>query len=170
MLSATGLGPTLSVSDAAWDDFQSAVNEVLLLLAQAIVRDAEGATKFITVDVRGGANLNDCRAVGYGIANSPLVKTAMFASDANVGRLLMAIGKVGIKRLDPYRVTVHVNELPVFENGLLHMDYTEDKGSAVMQASDIIVQVDLGMGESGCCVYTSDLSHDYVTINAEYRT
>lgn len=170
MLSATCVGPNLSASHANWIDFQSAVNEVLLLLAQAIVRDAEGATKFITVDVRGGANTSDCRAVAYGIANSPLVKTAMFASDANVGRLLMAIGKVGVDQLDPYKVTVHVNDLPVFENGLLHAGYTEEKGSAVMQSSDINVLVDLGMGDCSTYVYTSDLSHDYVTINAEYRT
>jgi len=170
MLSATGLGAKLASNDAGWSDFQNALNDVLLLLAQAIVRDAEGATKFITVDVRDGANIDDCRAVGYGIANSPLVKTAMFASDANVGRLLMAIGKVGITKLDPYQVTVHVNDLPVFEKGLLHASYTEEKGSAVMQQEDITVRVHLGMGESSCCIYTSDLSHDYVTINAEYRT
>lgn len=170
MLCATCMGPALSADDAGWSEFQMAVNEVLLLLAQAIVRDAEGATKFITVDVLGGANTQDCKAVGYGIANSPLVKTAMFASDANVGRLLMAIGKVGIDQLDPYQVTVHVNDLPVFEHGLLHSDYTEEKGSAVMQSSDITVRVHLGMGSNSCAVYTSDLSHDYVTINAEYRT
>lgn len=172
MLSATGVGPALSpaISSADWNAFQTALNEVMLLLAQAIVRDAEGATKFITAAIEGGASATDCKAVAYGIANSPLVKTAMFASDANVGRLLMAIGKVGLAELDPYKVTVSVNELPVFENGLLHPAYTEAKGSAVMQASDITVLVNLGMGTASANVYTSDLSHDYVTINAEYRT
>ena len=170
MLSATGLSAELAEGDADWAEFQSALDEVLLLLAQAIVRDAEGATKFITADVAGGASVADCRAIGYGICNSPLVKTAMFASDANVGRLLMAIGKVGIEKLDPYQVKVMVNDLAVFENGLLHPDYSEAKGSAVMQASDITVSIDLGMGEYGASIYTSDLSHDYVTINAEYRT
>jgi len=149
---------------------QLALDEVLLLLAQAIVRDAEGATKFITVAVSGGASVDDCRAIGYGIANSPLVKTAMFASDANVGRLLMAIGKVELVNLNPHQVTVAVNNLPVFENGLLHTDYSEEKGSAVMQAADITVAVNLGMGEHAANIYTSDLSHEYVTINAEYRT
>lgn len=170
MLTASCTGPRIDASHSSWDDFQGALNEVLLLLAQAIVRDAEGATKFITVQVEGGATVADCRGVGYGIANSPLVKTAMFASDANVGRLLMAIGKVGIVGLDPDQVTVSVNGLPVFENGVLHADYSEAKGSAVMQASDITVVVDLGMGEHQASIYTSDLSHDYVTINAEYRT
>ncbi len=170
MLTATGNGPALSCSDDQWDDFQDALNEVLLLLAQAIVRDAEGATKFITAEVTGGASIADCRAVGYGIANSPLVKTAMFASDPNVGRLLMAIGKVGINGLDPYSVKVFVNGLAVFEKGLLHPGYSEEKGSVVMQASDITVLVDLGMGGHQASIYTSDLSHDYVSINAEYRT
>ena len=170
MLTASCTGPALDPSQKCWGDFQTALNEVLLLLAQAIVRDAEGATKFITAQIEGGASTSDCRAVGYGIANSPLVKTAMFASDANVGRLLMAIGKVGIAGLDPYKVKVFVNDLPVFENGLLHPDYSEEKGGAVMQASDITVRVNLGMGEHQASIYTSDLSHDYVTINAEYRT
>lgn len=170
MLTATGLGVQLGVEHPDWDEFQSALNDVLLLLAQAIVRDAEGATKFITAAVSGGASIDDCRAIGYAIANSPLVKTAMFASDANVGRLLMAIGKVGLADLDPYRVSVTVNDLPVFENGLLHAGYSEQKGSAVMDACDITVAVNLGMGDSSANIYTSDLSHDYVTINAEYRT
>lgn len=170
MLTATGLGIELIDGDTHWDKFQSALDEVLLLLAQAIVRDAEGATKFITAEVLGGASFEDCRAVGYGIANSPLVKTAMFASDANVGRLLMAIGKVGIDNLNPDQVSVSVNELPVFEKGLLHPKYSEEKGSAVMQADDIVVSVNLGMGKHTASIYTSDLSHEYVTINAEYRT
>jgi len=170
MLSATGIGPQLMPAHADWPAFQTALNEVLLLLAQAIVRDAEGATKFITVSVSGAAKQQDCRDVAYGIANSPLVKTAMFASDANVGRLLMAIGKVGIANLNPEAVTVSINHLPVFINGLLHPEYSEEKGSAVMHAQDITVSVDLGMGVESTSVYTSDLSHDYVTINAEYRT
>jgi len=170
MLTATGVGATLSAEHSQWGDFQNALDEVLLLLAQAIVRDAEGATKFITAEINGGASVEDCRAIGYAIANSPLVKTAMFASDANVGRLLMAIGKVGLAKLDPYQVNVSVNGLAVFENGLLHPDYSEHKGGAVMQADDITVAVDLGMGKHAASIYTSDLSHDYVTINAEYRT
>ncbi len=172
MLSATGVGAPLSpaLSSTHWQAFQDALNEVMLLLAQAIIRDAEGASKFITVAVAGGASVQDCKAIGYGIANSPLVKTAMFASDANVGRLLMAIGKVGLAGLDPYKVTVNMNGLPVFEQGLLHPDYSEEQGAAVMQASDITVSVNLGMGDESAHVYTSDLSHDYVTINAEYRT
>ncbi len=170
MLCATGVGATLAPSSEHWPVFQQALNELMLLLAQAIIRDAEGATKFITVSVEEGASQADCRKVGYAIANSPLVKTAMFASDANVGRLLMAIGKVGLPGLDPYQVTVNINDLPVFDGGQLHPDYTEARGSEVMQATDITVSVNLGMGNERMSVYTSDLSHDYVTINAEYRT
>jgi len=170
MLSATGVGAALSRTHAKWPEFQAAVNEVLLLLAQAIVRDAEGATKFITVDVAGGDTTQNCRSVAYAIANSPLVKTAMFASDANVGRLLMAIGKAGVANLKQNNVNVVINGLAVFSNGLLHPNYSEEKGSAVMQADDITVSVHLGMGDAQARVYTSDLSHDYVTINAEYRT
>jgi len=170
MLSATCTGAAVSSSDPHWEDFQAGVNEVLLLLAQAIVRDAEGATKFITVGVEGGASNDDCRSVGYAVANSPLVKTAMFASDANVGRLLMAIGKADVINLDPYKVTVSINGLPVFVDGLLHPDYSEEQGAAVMASEDISVLIDLGMGDAQSNIYTSDLSHDYVTINAEYRT
>lgn len=170
MLCATGVGATLAPGSEHWDEFQQNLNELMLLLAQAIIRDAEGATKFITVTVEDGACQADCRKVGYAIANSPLVKTAMFASDANVGRLLMAIGKVGLPGLDPYQVTVNINNLPVFNEGRLHPDYTEERGSDVMQATDITVTVNLGMGDERMSVYTSDLSHDYVTINAEYRT
>ncbi len=147
-----------------------AVTEVFTELAQAIVRDAEGATKFITVEVHGGRSEADCLAVAYTIAHSPLVKTAFFASDPNWGRILAAVGRAPIGQLDVGRVTIHLNELRVVHHGALDADYTESRGLAVMRLPEIRVGVDLGAGTAAARVWTSDLSHDYVRINAEYRS
>ena len=172
VLSATGnSGLTLSPADAStWQAFTKALSELCIDLAQAIVRDGEGATKFITVRVQGGKNVPECKTVAYAVANSPLVKTAMFASDANVGRLLMAIGKADIDALDASKVRVSLGDVCVFENGGNAAAYTEALGAQVLADEEILVDVDLGRGESVAEVYTSDLSHEYVTINADYRT
>ena len=172
VLSATGnSGLTLSPADAStWQAFTKALSELRIDLAQAIVRDGEGATKFITVRVQGGKNVPECKTVAYAVANSPLVKTAMFASDANVGRLLMAIGKADIDALDASKVRVSLGDVCVFENGGNAAAYTEALGAQVLADEEILVDIDLGRGESVAEVYTSDLSHEYVTINADYRT
>ena len=146
------------------------MSELCLELAQAIVRDGEGATKFITVRVSGGRTVSECRTVAYAVANSPLVKTAMFASDANVGRLLMAIGKADIDSLDASRVQVSLGDITVFEKGGIAVGYTEELGAEVLAKEEILVNIDLARGESIAEIYTSDLSHEYVTINADYRT
>lgn len=172
MLVATGAGSaTVSkANDDDWSVFMQALIRVCSDLAQAIIRDAEGATKFISVHVAGGADKAECKQVALSIANSPLVKTAMFASDANVGRLLMAIGKAGVKDLDASRVSVALGDVMAFEAAGIAAGYTEEKGAAVMARDEIEVFVDLARGDARATVYTSDLSHEYVTINADYRS
>lgn len=170
VLCATGKGTQLSPDSEYWQDFVAALGALCLDLAQAIVRDAEGASKFITVTVSGGQSRDECKTVAYAIANSPLVKTAMFASDANVGRLLMAVGKADIGDLNANRVKVSLGDVLAFENGGVANGYTEAKGALEMAKSDITVHIDLGRGEASASVYTSDLSHDYVSINADYRS
>ncbi len=170
VLCATGKGAQLSPGSTHWDDFVAALGALCLDLAQAIVRDAEGASKFITVSVTGGQSTDECKTVAYAIANSPLVKTAMFASDANVGRLLMAVGKADLKGLDAQRVKVSLGSVLAFENGGVAKGYTEAKGAFEMAKSDITVHIDLDRGDASASVYTSDLSHDYVSINADYRS
>ncbi len=170
MLSATAVGQSVNSTDADWTAFVATVSAVALDLAQAIIRDAEGATKFITVNVAGGKHSDDCKKVAYAIANSPLVKTALFASDANVGRLLMAIGKADVAGLDPSRIRVLLGDVCAFEAGGIAQGYTEAAGSAEVSKSDITINVELGAGTASASVYTSDLSHDYVSINADYRS
>jgi glutamate N-acetyltransferase/amino-acid N-acetyltransferase len=141
-----------------------------VLLAQAIVRDGEGATKFITIVVDGGANRAECFAIAKAIANSPLVKTAFFASDPNLGRILAAIGKAGIADLDPEKVGLRLDDVVVVENGGRAPGYTEDQGRRVMKAPEITVKVTLGRGIETATVWTCDFSYDYVKINADYRS
>lgn len=155
---------------AAFDAFSSTVREVLAELAQAIVRDAEGATKFITIDVVQGASQADCLEVAYTIAHSPLVKTAFFASDPNWGRILAAVGRARISRLDVDRVSIYLDEVCIVRQGARAPEYSEAKGLAIMAKSEICVRIDLGGGTAKARLWTCDLSHDYVTINAEYRT
>ena len=149
---------------------QHAVNEVCTELAQAIVRDAEGATKFITIEVSGGASESDCLTVAYTIAHSPLVKTAFFASDPNWGRILAAIGRAPIAALNLEDVSIHLNDACVVRAGARAAEYTEAQGQAAMREAEITVRVGLGKGPAHARVWTSDLSHDYVRINAEYRS
>ena len=171
VLCATGRGARLSPADGeGWAAFIDALNGVCRDLAHAIVRDAEGATKFVTVRVGGGRDVAECRAVAYAVANSPLVKTALYASDANVGRLLMAIGKADIDALDPAAVSVALGEVLAFERGGIAAGYTEARGAAVMAEPEITVDIALGRGDAAAEVYTSDLSHDYVSVNADYRS
>jgi len=148
----------------------AAVEAVCLELAHAIVRDGEGATKFIAVEVGGARNASEARAVALSIAHSPLVKTAMFASDANWGRLAMAIGKAGVEELDVAGVAIALDDVKVIEAGQPHPDYHEAKGTAVVSRDEFSIRVGLGRGAARTTVWTCDFSYDYVKINAEYRT
>jgi glutamate N-acetyltransferase/amino-acid N-acetyltransferase len=155
---------------AAFQAFYDNVREVLAELAQSIVRDAEGATKFITIDVMQGASQDDCLEVAYTIAHSPLVKTAFFASDPNWGRILAAIGRARIPQLQVDRVSIYLDDVCIVRHGGRAPEYSEAQGQAVMARSEIGVRVELGSGKASARLWTCDLSHDYVTINAEYRT
>jgi glutamate N-acetyltransferase/amino-acid N-acetyltransferase len=172
VLLASGKSPVRidDLTSAGGRLFQQAVNEVCLELAQKIVRDAEGATKFMTIDVRGAETEADAREVAYTVAHSPLVKTAFFASDPNWGRILAAVGRANIARLDVRRVSIHLNGVCVVRHGGLDPEYHEAKGAAVMRETEIVVLIDLGAGPATAQVWTCDFSHDYVRINAEYRT
>ena len=149
---------------------RDAVVAVAQQLAQAIVRDGEGATKFIAVQVDGGANEGECRQVAYAIAHSPLVKTAFFASDPNLGRILAAVGYAGIADLDQTTIDLFLDDVHVARNGGRHPDYREEDGQRVMKQSEITVRVDLHRGAASTTVWTCDLSYDYVKINADYRS
>ena len=149
---------------------KSAMLVVARNLAQAIVRDGEGATKFITITVRGGRTATECRLVAYAIAHSPLVKTAFFASDPNLGRILAAVGYAGIDDLDQGRIELFLDDVHVATCGGRHPAYREEDGQRVMRQSEIGVAVDLGRGTASDTVWTCDLSHDYVSINADYRS
>ena len=167
---ATGRSGVTLTSDQDIQPFAEAFDSLCLELAQAIVRDGEGATKFVSVEVGGGRNEVECLDVAYTIAHSPLVKTALFACDPNWGRLLAAIGRAGLGGLDVDRVRLHLNDVLIAEQGARAVSYTEEQGQAVMNEEEIRIQVDLGRGDSEATVWTTDLSHDYVRINAEYRT
>ncbi|WP_333843263.1 bifunctional glutamate N-acetyltransferase/amino-acid acetyltransferase ArgJ [Limnohabitans sp.] len=147
-----------------------AMLQVARQLAQAIVRDGEGATKFITIQVEGGKNSAECRQVAYAIAHSPLVKTAFFASDPNLGRILAAVGYAGIADLDQTGIDLYLDDVHVAIQGGRHPAYSEEEGQRVMKQSEITVRVVLGRGTARDTVWTCDLSHDYVSINADYRS
>ena len=149
---------------------RDAMTEVATLLAQAIVRDGEGATKFMTIEVVGGKTPEECRLVAKAVAHSPLVKTAFFASDPNLGRILAAIGYAGITDLDVNRVQMWLGDVWVAKDGGRNPSYQEADGQRVMQAPEITVKIDLGRGTSSQTMWTCDLSHDYVSINADYRS
>jgi len=172
VLIATGKGDA-SVSSSRGDDYlvlRDAVTEVAADLAQAIVRDGEGATKFMTIQVAGGKSIAECRTVAYAIAHSPLVKTAFFASDPNLGRILAAIGYAGIDDLDVSALQLFLGDVLVAENGGRASAYREEDGARVMQQAEIQVRVLLHRGEAAATVWTCDFSYDYVKINAEYRS
>ena len=159
-----------SLHSAEGQALKSAMLDVARNLAQAIVRDGEGATKFITVHVQGGKNAVECRQVAYAIAHSPLVKTAFYASDPNLGRILAAVGYAGIADLDQSCIDLYLDDVHVAVRGGRHPAYREEDGQRVMKQSEITVRVLLGRGQAEDTVWTCDLSHDYVTINADYRS
>jgi len=148
----------------------AAMQNVARLLAQAIVRDGEGATKFIAVQVEGGRDAAECRQVAYAVAHSPLVKTAFFASDPNLGRILAAVGYAGIDDLDQTGIDLYLDDVHVAVKGGRNPTYREEDGQRVMKQSEITVRIRLGRGEATDTVWTCDLSHDYVSINADYRS
>ena len=173
VLIATGRAEHEEITDgtsAEYGAFRDAVTEAALALAQAIIRDGEGATKFITVRVEGGRNEEECRAVAYAIAHSPLVKTAFFASDPNLGRILAAVGYAGINDLDVSTVDLYLDDVLVAQGGSRYPGYQEADGQRVMKQSEITVRVVLGRGNASANVWTCDFSHDYVSINADYRS
>ena len=171
VLLATGqAGVKAPITGVNYECLATAVREVCTDLAQAIIRDGEGATKFITVQVEGGLDRSECRQVAYTIAHSPLIKTAFFASDPNWGRILAAVGRAGLVDFELERVVIHLDEACIVRNGVRASEYTEAQGQQVMQRSDITVRVELGRGEATALIWTTDLSFDYVRINAEYRT
>nr|MBP7668743.1 bifunctional ornithine acetyltransferase/N-acetylglutamate synthase [Burkholderiaceae bacterium] len=149
---------------------RAAVTAVAQQLAQAIVRDGEGATKFITVQIEGGRTVAECQLVAYAIAHSPLVKTAFFASDPNLGRILAAVGYAGIDDLDQGLIDLYLDDVHVATQGGRHPAYSEADGQRVMRQSEITVRVLLHRGAAQATVWTCDLSHDYVSINADYRS
>ena len=167
---AAGSPEIATADDPAAALLERAVGEVCLELAQAIIRDAEGATKFVSVAVRGGADTAECRRVAYAVAESPLVKTALFASDPNWGRILAAVGRAGVPELDVERVGICLDDVVIVSNGARDPAYTEEAGQRVMAGEEIGITIDLARGEASATVWTTDLSHDYVRINAEYRT
>lgn len=173
MLLATGAAPHPQITRPESPDFcqlQEAILAVAVQLAQMIVRDGEGATKFITVQVEKGKTLEECSQVAYAIAHSPLVKTAFFASDPNLGRILAAIGYAGIDDLDVSNIQLYLNEVLVAEHGGRANSYREQDGQRVMKQSEIIVRVVLNRGTTATKIWTCDFSYDYVKINADYRS
>ncbi len=172
VLMATGQSGAaeVGVDSPDYAALRDALTEVAMLLAQAIVRDGEGATKFMTVKVEGGKDEAECRKVAYAIAHSPLIKTAFFGSDPNLGRILAAIGYAGIDDLDVNRLKLYLGDVLVAENGGRAKSYEEAQGAAVMKQPEITVQVVLGRGKAGVTIWTCDFSYDYVKINADYRS
>lgn len=165
-----GNAPVESLASADGRALKAALQQVAMQLAQAIIRDGEGATKFITVHVEGGKTAAECREVAYAIAHSPLVKTAFFASDPNLGRILAAVGYAGIADLDQTKIELYLDDVHVVTRGGRHPGYREEDGQRVMKQAEITVRVHLGRGTAEDTVWTCDLSHDYVRINADYRS
>ena len=159
-----------NIADPRYKQLKDLLGSLALELAQAVVRDGEGATKFITVRVENAKTRDEARQAAYAVAHSPLVKTAFFASDPNLGRLLAAIGYAGIADLDTDTVEMYLDEVLVAENGGRAASYTEEQGQAVMAKDEITVRIKLHRGQASATVYTCDLSHDYVSINADYRS
>jgi glutamate N-acetyltransferase/amino-acid N-acetyltransferase len=172
MLIATGAG-SLVVNEASGHEYEAlrdAVTDLSRNLAQQIIRDGEGATKFITITVEEGKTLEECRKIAYAIAHSPLVKTAFFASDPNLGRILAAVGYAGVDDLDVTKLDLYLDDVWVAKAGGRNPDYQEADGQRVMKQAEILVRVTLGRGDASATVWTCDLSHDYVSINADYRS
>ena len=150
--------------------FVEAITQIFQQLAQLIVRDGEGATKFISIEVNGGKDEAECEQVAYTIAHSPLVKTALFASDPNWGRILAAVGRAGVANLDLNALSIYLGDVCIVRDGGRSADYSEEQGQAVMDRDEITIRVELARGEACATLWTCDFSYDYVRINAEYRT
>lgn len=171
VLMATGKsGVAIDKDSDTYRLFTTALNEVFTELAQLIVRDGEGATKFIAITVNGGMNEAECNLVGYTIAHSPLVKTALFANDPNWGRILAAVGRSGLADLDLEAIAIYLDEVCIVSGGGRDKGYTEERGQAVMDRDEITIRVELGRGKASTTIWTCDLSYDYVKINSDYRT
>ncbi|MFL9924730.1 bifunctional glutamate N-acetyltransferase/amino-acid acetyltransferase ArgJ [Herbaspirillum lusitanum] len=172
MLIATGAGELEITSDdsAEYKQLAAAVTELSQNLAHQIIRDGEGATKFIAVTVEEGKSIEECRKIAYSIGHSPLVKTAFFASDPNLGRILAAIGYAGVDDLDVSKINLYLDDVWVAKDGGRNPDYREEDGQRVMKQSEITVRVKLARGAAASTIWTCDLSHDYVSINADYRS
>ena len=173
VLMATGKAGNTLVTERDSQLYRSlyeAVEEICILLAQSLVRDGEGASKFVTVEVTGGLAEQECLDVAFTVAHSPLVKTALFASDPNWGRLLAAIGRAGVNDLDVNKVAVYINDILIAENGCRAASYIEEQGVMAMAPTDIVIRIELQRGDVQVRVWTTDFSYDYVRINAEYRT
>ncbi len=172
ILMATGQAENAIIEESSADYalIKLAITDVAIELAQAIVRDGEGATKFMTVRVEGGIYETECRKVAYAISHSPLIKTAFFASDPNLGRILAAIGYAGVDNLDVNMLKLYLGDVLVAENGGRAIAYKEEQGAAIMKEPEILVRVDLARGNCVCTVWTCDFSYDYVKINADYRS
>ncbi len=170
MASGAGALQITKRADAAFAPLKEALTDVARTLAQAIVRDGEGATKFIEVRVDEARSVDEAAQVAYAVAHSPLVKTAFFASDPNLGRILAAVGNAGVADLDPARVQLRLDDVWVVRDGGRHPEYREADGQRVMKQSEILVHLQLGRGAESTSVWTTDFSHDYVSINADYRS
>ena len=170
ILIATGKSVAINKQHQQWHGFKQAVNACLKELAQLIIKDAEGATKFITINVKQGVDDKECLQVAYTVAHSPLVKTAFFASDANWGRILAAVGRSGLNNLAINKINLYLDDVCIVKAGEPDSSYSEAAGSKVMQQQNIQVTIELGRGNAQETVWTSDLSHDYVSINADYRS
>jgi glutamate N-acetyltransferase/amino-acid N-acetyltransferase len=172
ILAATGRSGCgqLTGENAGSAEFAAAVEEVCTQLAQSIIRDGEGATKFVSIHVTGAASVEEARKVAFTIAHSPLVKTALFASDPNWGRILAAVGRAGIDDLHIDGVDIYLDDVCIVKHGARAATYTEEQGQRVMACDEIAITVSLGRGEAAATIWTTDLSHDYVTINSEYRS
>lgn len=172
ILMATGQSGVaeIQVNTPEYTQLRDAMTEVAILLAQAIVRDGEGATKFMTVKVEAGRDVEECRKVGYAIAHSPLIKTAFFASDPNLGRILAAIGYAGVEGLDVNNMQLYLGDVLVAEHGGRAAAYEEAQGAAVMKEPEILVRIVLNRGKAEATIWTCDFSYDYVKINADYRS
>ncbi|WP_323845050.1 bifunctional glutamate N-acetyltransferase/amino-acid acetyltransferase ArgJ [Microbulbifer magnicolonia] len=171
LIASGATGPQImDMRSAEYERLKAAIVEAHIELAQAVVRDGEGATKFVTVQVKGAGSSEEALKVAFEVGESPLVKTALYASDPNWGRLIMAVGNAGVENLDPSRVNVYLDDVQVVEAGGRAASYTEAAGQEVFSKVEFTISVDLGRGDCSEHIWTCDFSHDYVTINAEYRT
>lgn len=172
VLIATGKSKAaeINLKDHRYEVFSKALNDVMKTLAQSIIRDGEGATKFVEVKVVKASSYNDAKTIAYTVAHSPLVKTALFASDPNWGRILAAVGRAEVESLDVGRLSIFIDDVCIVNNGGRAAEYTEEAGQRVMSQDEIVITIDLAIGDDEATIWTSDLSYDYVKINAEYRT